>query len=551
MQPQGSPLPSTPSLLLLCHLCLPGELMIRNCTEDSGGFLPTVCWPCAAGFACVDGVTASPCGARSWSPASSSACLPCSAACQKGLLTVRECASDSDRVCTLCPDGFGCEDGEIVERCAAGMFSSEGICIPCPLNHSSVDGSSTCTRVECKDDEIAVGFECRTCPPGYGCTPSGGIRLCGRNTYSKESTCVSCAANSHSAPGSVSISDCMCDPGYVKRQDSSSLCQACKAGTVWRDDGVCVPCQAGEYCLGKTHHETCPSDMYSHYGSSLCMECKPYSTCTPPRCMSETNCTCDDGFIELPGGECSRCEQGTAKINDNQCAPCAPGMECLGGAFVGVCPLSTYSPGNLSRCLQCIQCPELTRARCNSTHDSICDKTLVPLAIVTILQEYKTRIDGNTFGLFATVYAQSLPRAQLLRVCTAQDVCVTCFQGSCPESWPISGPVYHIAIEIRSDASRLKQNLEALIQTAFLMETARIAMAKVTETPFVGYSRVEHTVICPKSGIWNGAQCYTKQAPDEDDNKVLWLFGSMLCAMSALVCWLARRWPEQVDDAEV
>ncbi len=301
-------------------------------------------------------------------------------------------------------------------------------------------------------------------------------------------------------------------------------------------------CKEGSYCVGKTHQERCPNDMYSGKGSALCLDCKAFSSCTPTPsapCISGDNCTCDDGYVGL---ECQRCPPGTFKSASDECVPCAAGMQCQGGAFVSACPLSTYSPGNLSHCTRCKTCPELTRWRCNATHNSVCEKAVAPLAVITIFQEFKTRVDGETFGMFGMVYATSLPKAQLLRVCNIQDVCMQCFQGACPVSSfrALSGPEYRIAIEIRSDASRLTQNLEALTHTAFLMETAKRAMAKVTPIPFVAFSRVEHTVICPDGGAWNGVDC--REARESVAPSRTWL-GLLVCLFAVTMCSLygARR----------
>jgi hypothetical protein len=68
--------------------------------------------------------------------------------------------------------------------------------------------------------------------------------------------------------------------------------------------------------------------------------------------------------------------------------------------------------------------------------------------------------------------------------------------------------MYMTAIEIRSETNRLVQNVEALTNTAFLLESAKTAMRKLTDVPFVAYSRVEHRVICPdESARWDGGAC--------------------------------------------
>jgi hypothetical protein len=51
-------------------------------------------------------------------------------------------------------------------------------------------------------------------------------------------------------------------------------------------------------------------------------------------------------------------------------------------------------------------------ARCNRTQDSECARTTAPLAVVTILQEFRTEVDGEIFTMFAMILASTLPRAR-------------------------------------------------------------------------------------------------------------------------------------------
>jgi hypothetical protein len=128
---------------------------------------------------------------------------------------VRECSAASDRVCAPCPESFGCVDGT-VERCGAGTYSSNGVCVQ---------------NTSCAPGEVAVGPACRVCPDGYGCANER-IELCGPDTFSLNGTCAPCPANSRSAAGSRSGDDCACDDGYVR---TDGVCSCCKEGTVWKN----------------------------------------------------------------------------------------------------------------------------------------------------------------------------------------------------------------------------------------------------------------------------------------------------------------------------
>ena len=558
---------------------------MRGCDESMPD---AVCWPCEAGFACNSSRVQCRAGYE-WSGVGATECSRCSGGCGVGLMLVRECGDGvSDRVCAECPRGFGCDGSTEMRMCVQGTYSRHGVCVSCGENHTT-KGSGAKSIDECvclyasADDqclggclegEVAVGGECRACPPGFGCDhESGQLHQCERDTYSSPlGVCVACGPNAQSPPGTGSVDECMCDVGYVKEGGvgGGGRCVACKAGTVY-DDGQgqqCLPCPAGKYCLGRLHSEPCPEDMYSHQGSAVCSLCRMNSGCVSTHdgsrlCINQANCTCDDGFVDH-GGECRRCPAATMKplrktsvatnatpmIQEAQgCVPCPRGMECLGGAEVRSCDLATYSGGNRSRCSPCTLCREITVARCNATHDSVCEATPYALAVLTLTQYYKTLVEGETFAMYAMVLASSLPKAQLVKVCGGGEPrCVHCFQGQCPVARmkqivvPGSEGMYELVVEIRSNAARLSSNVESLTQTSFLAELAKTTMSKLTDTPFALRSRVEHAVICPDEAQWNGGEC---SAPLTVNAARTWLglgVSIVLLAMLGAYRGQRRRW---------
>ena len=423
------------------------------------------------------------------------------------MLRVRKCDATGDLVCAVCPSGFGCSGDSVASLCVGGTYSVGGGCVECGQNYSSDAGASECVCLGaecsgCPPGEIAVGTQCRPNPKGYGLV-SGELQLCPRNTYSSEGRCAPCSPNAWSEPGASSVEECMCVDGYMR---SGGGCAPCKAGTVFRNHR-CVLCDAGEYCLGRTHHEPCPGDMYSHRGAGMCTPCRMNSGCLE-RCFGEANCTCDDGYMDI-NGECRRCRAGT-KEEAGECVPCPAGLECKGGADVWQCPLTTWSPGNTSSCFICDKCAEITASRCNSTHNSVCERALVPLGVLSVYQQYTThQVDGELFGTFALLYVASIPKAQLLRVCD-KDQCVQCFQGFCPESTRMRrlyGPGYELAFEVRNFASRIDDSVEYLNHPTHLSELAKTTMRKLTGEPFLFLSRVEHSVICPHGLLWDKTAC--------------------------------------------
>ena len=147
-------------------------------------------------------------------------------------------------------------------------------------------------------------------------------------------------------------------------------------------------------------------------------------------------------------------------------------------------------------------------ARCNATHNSICEKTTRPLAILSVWQWFKVFVDGDMFAMFAMVYSSSLPKAQLQRACDSSH-CVECFQGICP--MPVGtnlyGPMYELTMEIQADVHRLKESMDALTKTDFLLDIARTTMTKLSESQFTVETKVDYRIVCPEGSQWDGKMC--------------------------------------------
>jgi hypothetical protein len=417
------------------------------------------------------------------------------------MMLVLQCTSVADRVCADCPAGYGCVEDHAT-LCPMNTYSNgNGTCVQCPVNTSSLVGSTGCTRSACAPDEfMTADAGCQACPEGFECDAEGVARPCRANWYSSGGKCVECDPNAESPERSTSVAQCACLPGYVNTPTHE--CLPCASGTVWRN-GSCVLCEAGHYCVGRTHQDVCPTDTYSTRGSPQCVDCRPFSGCARPLCTEAYNCTCDPGYIDYRGS-CLRCAPGTRK-EGNVCAPCPPGFECMGGAELHRCEHGTFATGNASRCSDCANCREVTVARCNQTHDSVCAQTTVPLAVMTIVQDFRTEVDGEIFTMFAMIMASTLPKARLMHICGG-GVCLECFQGVCPVQrmkQQLYGPLYKTGIEARFNANKLYQNIESLMHSTFLAEVSQATMRKLTDTPFTMTSRVTHEVICPDGLTWD------------------------------------------------
>lgn len=522
-------------LLLVCGCADMGERMLSNCTDTKS----SICWPCEAGSWCRGGVQ-TPCDAGTWSGRGYGECVACSLRCPGQQIQLLPCGSASDRVCVDCPSGYRC-DGDSAELCPVNTYSSTDDCLPCPLNSTSEAGSTACTESQCGPGEFMMtSGVCRVCPDGFGCDISGGITPCPGNKYSQNGRCVDCDPNSVSLERSDSVDKCICNAGYVKAHDHK--CIPCKSGTVWHEDGLCVPCDAGYYCVGRVHRDVCPIDTFSHPGAALCTDCRPFSGCAKPPCVDSANCTCDDGYVEH-GGECVRCRPGTLKSANGSCIPCSPGFECRGGADVKACDLGTFSAGNLTSCAQCTDCKQIVATRCNETHDSVCAKTTLPLAVIRINQDFHTDLDSDTFIMFAMIYASSLPKARLVSVCDLA-VCMQCFQGVCPRTRPkLYGPAFRVLVEIRTDSNRVYQNIEALSQSNYLSDAATNTMRKLTDMPFTTRPRLDYEVICPDGKQWDLrlSLCYI---PTEGDASPRTWLGLLLgiCLLIAIGVYGGKRY---------
>ena len=259
--------------------CGLGEQMLLNCSTTASA----LCWPCDAGYACDGTKISSPCvPGATWSARGSAECTACSARCPgPAMMLVLQCTSVADRVCADCPAGYGCVEDHAT-LCPMNTYSNgKGTCVHCPVNTSSLVGSTGCTRSACAPDEfMTADAGCQACPEGFECDAEGVARPCRANWYSSGGKCVECDPNAVSPERSTSVAQCACLPGYVNTPTHE--CLPCASGTVWRN-GSCVLCEAGHYCVGRTHQDVCPTDTYSTRGSPQCVDCRPFSGCAPRR----------------------------------------------------------------------------------------------------------------------------------------------------------------------------------------------------------------------------------------------------------------------------
>jgi hypothetical protein len=197
-----------PGVCLPCSICETDNYALLEC----GIFLNAQCEACAS---CDVGNFRQGCG-----NASSGSCMLCSS-CELNTYTSTTCSDFADAECTGCGE---CDDGFFREGCGGtnpGGCTSCTTCVP-----------NTYTSTTCSDFANAECTNCGVCEDGFFREGCGGTNpgnctqcaSCGLNNYSstacstfEDTKCSECPENTMTdSPGSTSLSDCSCIPGYYK-----------------------------------------------------------------------------------------------------------------------------------------------------------------------------------------------------------------------------------------------------------------------------------------------------------------------------------------------
>eukprot|EP00802_Teleaulax_amphioxeia_P011686 Tamp_11720.p1 GENE.Tamp_11720~~Tamp_11720.p1 ORF type:complete len:625 (+),score=55.28 Tamp_11720:1-1875(+) len=166
--------------------------------------------------------------------------------------------------CTKCLSG-----GASCSECAAGavqVLPSHSACTPCPSGATSARGGVSWMACECMAGFAAAASGDNKCEP------------CGHGTYKNvtgQAACVACPKNSVSQTGSVSEEDCLCLPGYYKRDGH---CWGCDVGSYkpTMGSGACTKCGRGAYAavFAATICSSCPRGKSSpRTGATSPFEC--------------------------------------------------------------------------------------------------------------------------------------------------------------------------------------------------------------------------------------------------------------------------------------
>ena len=190
--------------------------------------------------------------------------------------------------------------------------------------------------VLCRATQSDQSACCESCPANtYKDSPATGCQNCPSHSSTKEA-------------GSMSIADCICDPGYYR--DSDGLCTACHVAQYKPDmsDGPCSSCppktttlstnsNSSDQCLCEAGYypvlgscSPCPPKTAKHVvGNQTCIACTNHSTLANNGHHDISSCLCNPGYTGSQT-RCSACPQGFWKTTFGT-EPClAPfGQACI------------------------------------------------------------------------------------------------------------------------------------------------------------------------------------------------------------------------------
>lgn len=242
-----------------------------------------------------------PCGPNSYKEilSNDAKCL----ACRPGSETLNTAPFTSAMECE-CKKGFGAPNArQTCSKCPKDYFKDSVAskpCTACPAK-STTDNEGSTASADCKCDKgyAHVGNTCEICPAGKYADQRG------------QRKCKDCPAGSTTRAfdkkwttikGAVSLSQCVCQGGYMKVEKSG----------------------AGHSCVA------CTIGKFSQENAANCEQCPQYSTTVRDATVNRQDCLCVKGYIARKG-LCKMCDRGSF-------------ADSLGSRRCDICELNTNTP---------------------------------------------------------------------------------------------------------------------------------------------------------------------------------------------------------------
>uniref|UniRef100_A0A3B3B5X1 Growth factor receptor domain-containing protein n=1 Tax=Oryzias melastigma TaxID=30732 RepID=A0A3B3B5X1_ORYME len=198
-------------------------------------------------------------------------CEPCHRSCHT-------CGGPQYDDCdTSCAHYFFLHEGECVDDCPAGYFSSENECVGCHVDCASCDGPSFDDCSVCRNPKAVLHHgECLPkCPDRfYYDKTTNECKDCDKSCLTcsghEPSDCLSCSAKKHKDASGHCVWDSQCSPGSYLDQNGEcrqchALCQNCSGPN--RDH--CLSCKPPHLLLSDTCVKSCPLGYYAEKNSEL------------------------------------------------------------------------------------------------------------------------------------------------------------------------------------------------------------------------------------------------------------------------------------------
>ena len=271
-------------------------------------------------------------------------------------------------MCERCPNGYTCESSQVdPTACEAGKFCESGnvnLCAAGKYNPSTfATASSQCAVCPpgkiCTTEGLAQYTDPTNCPEGFYCSPLGD-----KTAGDKTAQCVAgyhCAENSalpidcpggHYCDGTATVQKCLAGYYCTARATKSNPTTAaegggiCPAGhycplgsdspiacppgtynpaTAGENDGACLPCPAGKFCLNAGETSSSGS-CTAGYKCAAAVR----STPTPAADKCSTDHYCDGGVSEIA---CATDREYQPNTGQSACLTCPSGFRCSSSGF--------------------------------------------------------------------------------------------------------------------------------------------------------------------------------------------------------------------------